>query len=367
MKARLYTRPESPRYQAEIRLESGELLRKSTGTANREEAQIFLDRWAEELSWREKLGVKTHSKTLAWCWDEFIKSVRDEGKRAYYMGAYSKYLKPRWGDVAIDKIKAAEIELWRDGLDCSTSRKCAIEVCLRQVLKWAERAGWIIEGKIPQFKSTKQSVNRRDAYTVEETQQILDFLRSFRGEGIKRTTQDRHFLLYYYVALLVASGARPGKELSGLRWRDVEVGKKGNMSFLIIKIRPQMTKVRRPREAICDGWINDLIMGELRERQVSWGFGGPDDFIFSDRRGVVPNLSNYTFPNVIRLMGLPLGENGEIRPMYSIRHYKISQLLRGGSSIHAIARNSGNSVGMITSYYDHVTTPELVDEILGKG
>jgi integrase len=77
-------------------------------------------------------------------------------------------------------------------------------------------------------------------------------------------------------------------------------------------------------------------------------------FRFSD--GYQPPSLNGTFRRLMRDTGLLKNEDGQNRTLYSLRHtYATFKLLRGGTDIHTLSKQLGNSAAMIERHYSKLT------------
>ena len=112
------------------------------------------------------------------------------------------------------------------------------------------------------------------------------------------------------------------------------------------------------------------------ERLVSYmqaqGMGKPEDYVFLPelkRRDVAGRMMAEHFNKILVVTGLRLGQLGQTRTLYSLRHTAIMfRLLYGrGIDLLTLARNARTSVQMIEKFYAANLTAEMnIDLIQGR-
>jgi len=85
-------------------------------------------------------------------------------------------------------------------------------------------------------------------------------------------------------------------------------------------------------------------------------------FRFSD--GYQPQSFVGTFRRLMRDSGLLKDGEGQTRTLYSLRHTYVSmELLRGGTDIHTLSKQMGNSAAMIERHYSKLTATMAADRL----
>ena len=85
-------------------------------------------------------------------------------------------------------------------------------------------------------------------------------------------------------------------------------------------------------------------------------------FRFSD--GYQPQSFVGTFRRLMRDSGLLKDGEGQNRTLYSLRHtYATFELLRGGTDIHTLSKQMGNSAAMIERHYSKLTATMAADRL----
>jgi len=77
--------------------------------------------------------------------------------------------------------------------------------------------------------------------------------------------------------------------------------------------------------------------------------------VFRFSTGYQPHSFIGTFRRLMRDSGLLRATDGQNRTLYSLRHTYATQELLGGTDIHTLARQLGNSAQMIEKYYSKLT------------
>ncbi len=112
-----------------------------------------------------------------------------------------------------------------------------------------------------------------------------------------------------------------------------------------------------------------FVYERLRSHQASRGYGGPEDYLFlpeaKDRFGAIQLITTH-FRKILKKAGLSIGQEGQTRTLYSLRHTAITfRLLYGkGIDLLTLARNSRTSVEMIERFYSSNLTAEMNIEML---
>jgi integrase len=86
--------------------------------------------------------------------------------------------------------------------------------------------------------------------------------------------------------------------------------------------------------------------------------------VFVTSSGYQPHRIDGTFKRLLRDCGLEIGETGQRRTLYSLRHtYATQQLLTNSISIHTLARQIGTSVPMIERHYSKASPTNSANKL----
>ena len=112
-----------------------------------------------------------------------------------------------------------------------------------------------------------------------------------------------------------------------------------------------------------------FVYERLRRYQTSRGYGRADDYLFlpeaKDRAGAIQLITGH-FRKILKQSGATIGQEGQTRTLYSLRHTAITfRLLYGqGIDLLTLARNARTSVDMIERFYSSNLTAEMNIEML---
>lgn len=139
--------------------------------------------------------------------------------------------------------------------------------------------------------------------------------------------------LQWLIRTCLALCLRPGKEVSGLRWGDVDLPHG--------KAHIWMPKVSRWKDVIAPGWWVD----EARIRSEG---KAPEDYVCLTLRGHPWHASFTTWYDTCRRVGM------KHMPLYTVRHMAASLMLEAGADPAAVAAQLGHSsVATTASFYTH--------------
>jgi integrase len=86
--------------------------------------------------------------------------------------------------------------------------------------------------------------------------------------------------------------------------------------------------------------------------------------LFTFSNGYQPPSLNGTFRRLMRDSGLEKNSEGQTRTLYSLRHtYATLELLEHGTDIHTLAKQMGNSAGMIEKHYSKLTATMAAERL----
>lgn len=139
--------------------------------------------------------------------------------------------------------------------------------------------------------------------------------------------------LQWLIRTCLALCLRPGKEVSGLRWGDVDLPHG--------KAHIWMPKVSRWKDVIAPGWWVD-------EARIRGDGKAPEDYVCLTLRGRPWHASFTTWYDTCRRVGV------KHMPLYTVRHMAASLMLEAGADPAAVAAQLGHaSVATTASFYTH--------------
>ena len=377
----LYRRSRSLLYQCRYKLADGTWYRQTTGKASIEHAVAVACDLYDEARYRQRLGLAHQTHTFAQIAAVALAELRvkidaSTGRTAYsdYVGCIEKYFLPYFKHKRLEELTHTDIvefELWRDR---QMARKPKASTLMNFASAWnkllavAVERGYISERvPVPKLTTKGEKGTTRPAFSEEEITQLLAFMETWQHEGLRAVEKEMRPLLRDYVEMLLLTGMRHGTEAMGICWRHLEwhtdkgvrylriwVDGKTGGRWLIAKHRAvEVLKRLHARQADLKHIAFDSLFAERVPHKL---------FRFSD--GYQPPSLNGTFRRLMRDTGLLKNEDGQTRTLYSLRHtYATFELLRGGTDIHTLSKQMGNSAAMIERHYSKLTATMAADRL----
>ncbi|WP_416548453.1 tyrosine-type recombinase/integrase [Limnohabitans sp. DCL3] len=377
----LYRRSRSLMYQCRYKLADGTWYRQSTRKASIEHAVAVACDLYDEARYRQRLGLAHQTHTFAQIAAVTLAELRVKidartGRTAYsdYVGCIEKYFLPYFKDKRLEELTHTDIvefELWRDR---QMRRKPKASTLMNFASAWnkllsvAVSRGYISERvPVPKLTTKGEKGTTRPAFSEEEIVKLLAFMETWQHEGLRVVEKEMRPLLRDYIEMLLLTGIRHGTEAMGICWRHIEwhtdkgvkylriwVDGKTGGRWLIAKHRA-VEVLRRLHARQTD--LKHIAFDSLFAERVPHLL-----FRFSD--GYQPPSLNGTFRRLMRDTGLLKNEQGQTRTLYSLRHtYATFELLRGGTDIHTLSKQMGNSAAMIERHYSKLTATMAADRL----
>lgn len=249
-----------------------------------------------------------------------------------------KYLKPRFGDTALDLIEKSGIMAFRAGLAdrpgvsagtrLSAARINKIMMPLRMILiEAADRFGFVSPWR--NIKPVKQKKSDVDPFTLDEVNRFLVAVRPDMRN---------------YYAVRFFSGLR-SSEVDGLKWQYIDLDKRQILvREALVQGRIETTKT--------DGSMREIAMNHLvyealvKQRELTAKLS---DYVFCMRSGnpfINRNVTSRIWYPTLRFLGL------RPRRPYQTRHTAATLWLASGENPEWIARQMGhNSTEMLFRVY----------------
>jgi integrase len=357
--------------------------RTSTKEEGLEQAKDFAEDWYLELKGKVRRGEIrgggiTFDKAADQFLKEFIALTAGERSPVYVQGHQDRlrvHLRPFFGKKELTEITPGMVQDYR--IHRMTSRKHQQTgepmrpakntlhqeiVCLRQVLKCANRHGWL--AYLPDLSAPFRAsgkVSHRGWFSLEEYNQLWRATQKRAKNPPKPRWRRSCEQLHDYVMLMANTGLRPDEAVR-LQFRDVTVVKDEATQERILEI-----EVRGKRgTGYCKSMPGAVIPFErLRSRLRPVIKENEDDEEPSGRSEsataemVKPKPTDLLFDRshrellktVLEEEKLKFDREGNRRTAYSLRHTYICLRLMEGADIYQIAKNCRTSVEMIEKYY----------------
>jgi integrase len=303
--------------------------------------------------------------------------IDSKGKKSAlndYLSIIERYFVPYFGERQLETLTHGdmrEFEQWRDRQLTrrpKTSTLNNFTSAWSRVVAAAVERGYISERvPVPKLTSRGEKGRTRAAFSGEEMVQLLAYMDAWQTQGRMAVEREIRPLLRDYIEMLLYTGMRHGTEAMGIRWKDLEWHTKDGVRYLRIWVdgktggRWLIAKHRA---------VEVLKRLHARQRDIA---AVPFEelltarvphllFRFSD--GHQPHSMVGTFRKLMRDSGLLLNSEGQTRTLYSLRHtYATFELLRGGTDIHTLSKQMGNSAAMIERHYSKLTATMAEDKL----
>jgi integrase len=377
----VYRRSRSLLYQCRFKLADGTWTRQSTGKAALEHAIARACDMYDEARYRQRLGLahRTHSvaQIAAICCADLRQQIDSKGKKTAlndYLSIIERYFVPYFGERQLESLTHGdmrEFELWRDRRLTrrpKTSTLNNFTSAWSRIVETAVSRGYISERvPVPKLTSKGEKGKTRPAFSSEEIVQLLAFVEQWQHKGTKRVEHEIRPLLRDYIEMLLYTGMRHGTEAMGIRWKDLEWHTKDGVRYLRIWVDGKTGgRWLIAKHAAVD------VLKRLHARQRDIAAVPFEElltarvphllFRFSD--GHQPHSMVGTFRKLMRDSGLLLNSEGQTRTLYSLRHtYATIALLEGGTDIHTLSKQMGNSAAMIERHYSKLTATMAADKL----
>lgn len=402
-KVQVYRRPNSPSWQCSASV-GGKQFRASAKTDSFAQAKAFAEDWYLTLRGKERFGGGiAKGKTFKQAADQFLREyeVITQGERsARYVASKSEKLRvhllPFFGNKVVTEVTPGLVQEYRihrmtsrrnkagDVMRPSRSTLHGEIVTLRQVLKTANRHGWMpyVPDLSAPYKASGK-ISHRAWFSPEE------YVRFYKATS-ERAKNPPHpkwkwecEQLHDFVLFMANTGLRPD-EAKQLQFRDVTIVKDEDTGERILEIEVRGKRgvgycksmpgavhpfVRLSNRLRAEPSDESEVTRDRREKPLvrrrrgteptrprgmrggrSLGHGDtmrkplPTELLF----GKIPRQ---LFNKVLAELDLKEDRDGQTRTAYSLRHTYISMRLMEGADIYQVAKNCRTSVEMIEKYY----------------
>lgn len=391
-KVQLYMRPNSPHWWCACSL-AGRQKRATTKEESLARAKDVARDWYLSLMGKYRSGEikegKTFKEASARFIDEFETITLGQRSPIYVEGhkyRISKHLDPFFGDMVLPEITAGKVQDYRiHRMKTGMSRIDQLRkarpgdskfkpparstlhqeiVCLRQILKTANRHGWLdqLPNLSPPYQASTK-IAHRAWFSPEEYKKLYQATRERAAHPPKKQWKWACEQLHDFVLFMVNTGLRPDEVLR-IEFRDVEIEKDRATGETILTI-----KVRGKRGV---GYCKSMpgavqpfrrLNDRLRPMPLKAEGGAPKGAAPANAKPkahlvkpeptdlVFPNTHRELFKDILNELDLKHDREGNPRTAYSLRHTYISMRLMEGADIYQIAKNCRTSVEMIEKYY----------------
>ncbi|MCV6594204.1 MAG: hypothetical protein OIF48_14715, partial [Silicimonas sp.] len=236
-KVQVYQRTGSPYWQCSTFL-GGKKQRTSTKEKSLARAKDFAEDWYLTIRGKHHRGELKNEKTFKFAAQQFEREyeIITDGQRSikWVQGHKDRlriHLLPFFGELGLSEVTAGKVQDYRiHRIETSTTGKPPARstihneiVTLRQVLKTANRHGWLQH--LPDLSSpynTQTKVSHRAWFSPKEYKQLYEATRRRARKPFNPRFKWNAEQLHDYVLFMANSGLRPD-EAKHLQFRDVEI------------------------------------------------------------------------------------------------------------------------------------------------
>jgi integrase len=351
----LYKRDGESRYWQCSAYLAGRNWRTSTKLESFEQAKDFAEDWYFTLRGKKASGELRVGKTFKDAADKFLAEFpvitagqRNEAYTASKALVVRVHLMPFFGTKLAKEINSGLIQEYRlkrmqdtkrTGKPPSRSTIHHEIVCLRQILKTAERHGWI--DYVPDMSSPYKSsgkITHRAWFSPEEYKMLYTATRERAAHPLNNRHRQSCEQLHDFVLFMANTGLRPD-EAFRLQYRDVTIAKDEGSGDTILEI-----EVRGKRGI---GWCKSMPNAvHTFKRLVERNKPERTDLLFPSKHHHRELLNT-----ILDELKLKTDRDGNVRTAYSLRHTYICLRLMEGADIYQVAKNCRTSVEMIEKFY----------------
>jgi integrase len=319
---------------------------------------------SEAAAWREveRLGLGRRSeygprniKELVDHWLEKECSMEDgtESRRAFstkdtYRGYLRKWIVPRWGDYALEEVKAIAVEEWlatlkrTEGDPLAPGSKKKIRDLLHVLFEHAIRYEWAYRNPISSVRQGGQRLSTPGRLDVDQLSRLI-----YQVLGPRERIM---------VLLDFGAGLRRG-ELSGVKWEDIDFEeRKLTPRRSIVKQRVGGVKTEKSKNPVP---LDEDLLEELRAWRGEAPYAQNSDYVFASpkMKGRQPYWMSRIMQHHIKPAAAKAGI--AIKGWHTLRH-SYTTLLRQNNDdpkvVQALLRH--NSIKVTMDVYDEAMSDE---------
>lgn len=293
-----------------------------------------------------------------------------------YVSILKTYVIPILGKYSVNNIKREALDEYESkrtkkmGKPATYSTQLTHNAVLNLIFDEAILQRFMTELDRPKLIAKGKVSERRPAFDLEEIRALKGHFNDWIERAENQVSKNLRTLLREYVYVLLDTGARPGKELLNLRWKQVRYthNDDDNGSHVEMNVSGKTGK----RKII--GWDDTIdVLNRLLKVQ---GLGGLEavtesnhnGYVFRMKDGKEPQSFQKLFETFLRQHNLLIDPNTEQkRVFYSLRHtYATFKLTYDKTPVYTLAEHMGTSVSMIEKHYGHLKVKEALPQLKGE-
>lgn len=324
-----------------------------------------------------------------------------------YIKIIDDYLIPFFGNKNIDGITYEVLDAYHEDLKVKMGRSPAYStmrkhnVTLNRVFDKAVEKAYITNSNRPKLDTKGNKSEKYATFDIQEINAILANFPPWIAATTNQEKREQRELLFDYVRVLIDTGARPGKELLELQWKNiryrmvvknatrVEIDEEGNRDVIthedyddrgealeLTEWDPtvSLSVYGKTKDRIANGFdvtykvLNEIIERNYHSKKItlkSLTTANDEGYVFRTRSDKAPSSFNHLFDRYLDEHNLLIDRNsGKKRVFYSLRSTHTTAVMNLDQvPIRDLSKQLGNSVGMIEKHYDRATGDAIVENV----
>lgn len=324
-----------------------------------------------------------------------------------YIKIIDDYLIPFFGNKNIDGITYEVLDAYHEDLKVKMGRSPAYStmrkhnVTLNRVFDKAVEKAYITNSNRPKLDTKGNKSEKYATFDIQEINAILANFPPWIAATTNQEKREQRELLFDYVRVLIDTGARPGKELLELQWKNiryrmvvknatrVEIDEEGNKTVIthedyddrgealeLTEWDPtvSLSVYGKTKDRIANGFdvtykvLNEIIDRNYHNKKItlkSLTTANDEGYVFRTRSNKAPSSFNHLFDRYLDEHNLLIDRNsGKKRVFYSLRSSHTTAVMNLDQvPIRDLSKQLGNSVGMIEKHYDRATGDAIVENV----
>ena len=377
---RIYKRERSAVWQCAFNVD-GRWQRTSTNERELAKAKKTAHDILVKANVKKELNIAPITRKLKDVANVVLKQLEKETKSSTakpifkdYIAILKNYIIPILGKYNVNNISREALDEYETKLakkmrkPATYSTQLTHNAVLNMIFDEAVLQRFMTELDRPKLVAKGKVSERRPAFDMEEIRALRENIDEWIKRAETTVSKNLRLLLREYVYVLLDTGARPGKELLNLRWKQIRythTNESGSHVEMMVSGKTGKRKII--------GWAETIsVLNRLLKVQGLSGLeaiteSNHNGFVFRMADGKEPQSFQKLFESFLRQHNLLLDPNTEQkRVFYSLRHtYATFKLTYDKTPIYTLAEHMGTSVAMIEKHYGHLKVKEALPQLKG--
>lgn len=377
----LYQRPnlKNPKWQVRLKIPNAKGYKTiSTGQVNKTEAIKWSRNKFFELSYKVESGGSLNEKTFGQVFDEwkdFYRETNTQVTKEFVEGNISivkRVFLPSLGSQKIDTINDADLlttlvkykgKRNKTEVEVSNRTRMTYRFAVLRLYDYAVSRRYV--NQLPKLKIGNAKSTARPHFGKKDWDKLTRYMRGWvedtlKGEGEPNGYQMmRHrqrFYLQHYILIMANTGCRVG-EMRDVSWSRLSQSVDGDGTPSVnISVQGKTGSRQVIAQPVVVEYLQRILdyrAGELGMSKQEFQSKRMNEPIFCKPDGTPVGSYKKSFDRLINDAGVALGNDGQKRVIYSLRHTYAVFRLTAKTPLFQLAANMGTSVKMIQEFYGH--------------